>query len=395
MPRERRRRWVGRLRCATLDRSSVLEVAHAAAEDEETGHRDLRGRTGRWIGRQQPVCLGRSGGQSGPRRHRRAAGGAAVAAASAGGVPPRRRLRVLPPPPPPIAAPPPPPSIRSPAARRSARGHPAAPQPTVIPEGTPAGQDPTPYTGQPVFAPPTFNPLNGSDGGRGQADLHQLRAADRRPAAGPGTPCTSRRFRRSPASSTGPATPSCGGGRIDFWPANTVVNIDAGGTKSSFRTGAVLVATVDDATHQMTVVRNGTVEKTFPVSMGKTGHDTDPNGTYYVLEKFPTHRDGLLDVRRAGQLGAGLQAERAERRADRQQRQLRAQRAVVGRRSGQAQRQPRLHQPQPGQRAVVLRQLRQRRPGRREELRRALYNQPDGASRTGRCSEPATASRAV
>ena len=38
----------------------------------------------------------------------------------------------------------------------------AAAQPTVIPEGTPAGQNPTPYTGQPVFAPPTFNPVNGS-----------------------------------------------------------------------------------------------------------------------------------------------------------------------------------------------------------------------------------------
>src|SRR4051795_3388687 len=36
----------------------------------------------------------------------------------------------------------------------------AASQPTVIPEGTPAGQNPTPYTGQPVFAPPTFNPAN-------------------------------------------------------------------------------------------------------------------------------------------------------------------------------------------------------------------------------------------
>ncbi|MDT5110883.1 MAG: hypothetical protein QOE20_2773, partial [Mycobacterium sp.] len=41
-------------------------------------------------------------------------------------------------------------------------------QPTVIPEGTPAGQNPTPYTGQPVFAPPTFNPLNGSMVGVGK-----------------------------------------------------------------------------------------------------------------------------------------------------------------------------------------------------------------------------------
>jgi lipoprotein-anchoring transpeptidase ErfK/SrfK len=49
------------------------------------------------------------------------------------------------------------------------------------------------------------------------------------------------------------------------------------------------VATVDDATHQMTIMRNGKVEKTIPVSMGMSGggHAT-PNGTYYVLEKFPT-----------------------------------------------------------------------------------------------------------
>ena len=57
----------------------------------------------------------------------------------------------------------------------------------------------------------------------------------------------------------------------DFWPAGTVVNIDAGGTKSSFTVPEQLVATIDDATHQMEVMRNGKLEKTFPVSMGKRG----------------------------------------------------------------------------------------------------------------------------
>jgi lipoprotein-anchoring transpeptidase ErfK/SrfK len=71
----------------------------------------------------------------------------------------------------------------------------------------------------------------------------------------------------------------------DFWPANTIVTIDASGTKSSFQTGDSLVATIDNETLQMEIMRNGTLEKTFPVSMGKKGHDT-PNGTYYVLEKF-------------------------------------------------------------------------------------------------------------
>src|SRR5436305_3585621 len=43
-------------------------------------------------------------------------------------------------------------------------GPPAA-QPMVIPQGTPAGQNPTPYVGEPVFAPPSFNPTNGSKAG--------------------------------------------------------------------------------------------------------------------------------------------------------------------------------------------------------------------------------------
>ncbi len=48
------------------------------------------------------------------------------------------------------------------------------------------------------------------------------------------------------------------------------------------------MATIDDKTHQMTITRNGKVEKTFPVSMGKPdGKHETKNGTYYVLEKFP------------------------------------------------------------------------------------------------------------
>ncbi|EUA43935.1 L,D-transpeptidase catalytic domain protein [Mycobacterium xenopi 4042] len=76
---------------------------------------------------------------------------------------------------------------------------------------------------------------------------------------------------------------------LSFWPAHTIVNIDAAGTKSSFQTGDALVATADDATHTMTVTRNGKVEKTIPMSMGMSagGHQT-PNGTYYVLDKKAT-----------------------------------------------------------------------------------------------------------
>jgi len=156
--------------------------------------------------------------------------------------------------------------------------------PAVAPEGTPAGQNPAPYTGEPVFAPPTFNPSNGSMVGVAKPiAINFQRPIANRPLA-----------EQAVHISSNPPVP----GKfywlsdtqlrwrpINFWPANTTVNIDASGAKSSFRTGESLVATIDDKTHQMVVTRNGTVEKTFPVSMGKPSHAT-PNGTYYVLEKF-------------------------------------------------------------------------------------------------------------
>src|SRR4051794_5587404 len=180
------------------------------------------------------------------------------------------------------AVPPPPPPFANPFA-------PADPlaAPTVIPEGTPAGQNPTPYVGEPVFAPPTFNPANGAKAGAAKPIYINFARpiADRAMAE------------QAIHISSVPPVP----GRFywtsdsqvrwrpqDFWPAGTVVNIDAGGTKSSFTVPEQLVATIDDATHQMTVVRNGKLEKTIPVSMGMAaGGHTTPNGTYYVLEKFP------------------------------------------------------------------------------------------------------------
>ncbi|MDT5135321.1 MAG: hypothetical protein QOE41_4632 [Mycobacterium sp.] len=192
-----------------------------------------------------------------------------------------------PPPPAPLVFPPADPFAPPPPANPLAPppADPLAASPTVIPEGTPAGQNPTPYTGQPVFAPPTFNPTNGSMVGVAKPIYINFARpiADRAMAE------------QAIQISSNPPVP----GRFywtsdtqvrwrpqDFWPANTVVNIDASGAKSSFHTGDSLVATVDNATHQMTIVRNGKVEKTIPEAMGKPGHDT-PNGTYYVLEKFP------------------------------------------------------------------------------------------------------------
>lgn len=153
-----------------------------------------------------------------------------------------------------------------------------------VPDGVPAGQNPAPYVGQPVFAPPRFNPVNGSMVGVAKpVVINFQRPIANRPLA-----------ERAVHISSDPPVP----GKfywmsdtqlrwrpVDFWPAHATVNIDASGTKSSFRTGDALVATIDDATHEMEIMRNGVLEKTFPVSLGKPGYET-PNGTYYVLEKF-------------------------------------------------------------------------------------------------------------
>lgn len=206
----------------------------------------------------------------------------------------------VPPPPPapidPAAAPPPPadPFAFPPPLRPADPFVPPPPNPFLpaplaatsqpVPEGTPAGQNPTPYVGEPVFAPPSFNPVNGSMVGVAKPIYINFARpiADRAMAE------------QAIHISSNPPVP----GRFywtsdtqvrwrpqDFWPANATVNIDASGAKSSFRTGESLVATIDDKTHQMQIHRNGKLEKTFPVSLGKKGFDTK-NGTYYVLEKF-------------------------------------------------------------------------------------------------------------
>jgi lipoprotein-anchoring transpeptidase ErfK/SrfK len=188
----------------------------------------------------------------------------------------------LPPPPSPVeldAAPPPAPLPPM---------DPADPPPAmpVLPAGAPAeGQNHEPFVGQSPFPPPTFSPVNGSmvgvakpiiidfpgrvdDAGAAEQAIH---ISSDPPVPGKFYWVTPTQLRWRP---------------LNFWPAHTAVNIDAGGTKSSFRTGETLVAVADDATHQMTVTRDGAVEKTIPISMGMSagGHET-PNGTYYVLDK--------------------------------------------------------------------------------------------------------------
>ncbi len=157
-------------------------------------------------------------------------------------------------------------------------------QPLPIPPGTPGGQNPNPFFGQPPFVPPSFNPTNGSIVGAAKPIYINFQR-----------PIANRKMAQDAIHITSnPPVP----GRFywvtdtqvrwrpqDFWPAGTVVNIDAAGTKSSFSVPEQLVATIDNSTKQMQVVRNGVLEKTIPVSLGKSGYDTK-NGTYYVLEKF-------------------------------------------------------------------------------------------------------------
>ena len=198
------------------------------------------------------------------------------------------------PPAPPAPAPAPEPEPAPPAAAELPPDHPAAvsapapfnpfaPQPTIPPD-TPAGQNPLPYTGEPVFLPPSFNPVNGALVGVAKPISIKFQR-----------PIANRKMAEDAIHiSSEPPVP----GRFywisdtevrwrpqDFWPAHTVVNIDAGGTKSSFRVGESQVATIDDKTKQMEVVINGELVKTMPVSLGKKGYETK-NGTYYVLEKF-------------------------------------------------------------------------------------------------------------
>ena len=221
---------------------------------------------------------------------------AAATVVAAGIGSPSALAEPVPPPPAPASAPPAFPNPFAPPAPPAAptAADPFAPvggpgaQPLPIPEGTPAGQNPNPFRGLPPFVPPSFNPVNGSIAGAAKPIYINFQR-----------PIANRQMAQDAVHiSSNPPVP----GRfywvndtqlrwrpLNFWPTGTVVNIDAAGTKSSFTVPEQLVATVDDSTHTMTVTRNGKVEKTFPVSMGKPdGKHETKNGTYYVLEKFDT-----------------------------------------------------------------------------------------------------------
>src|SRR6201994_348651 len=198
---------------------------------------------------------------------------------------------------PPVVPPPPgdvPPAPAVPAGGVPVAGGPAtgpgagtAAAPAAAPScaSTCAGQNPEPFTGQPPFVPPTFNPVNGSTVGVAEPIIINFaRPIADKPMAEQAIhvssyPPVSGRFYW--------LTPSQVRWRPNsFWPAHTAVHVDAAGTQNNFVTGDSLIATADDAPHQLVISRNGTVEQTFPMSMGMAagGHQT-PNGTYYVLDK--------------------------------------------------------------------------------------------------------------
>jgi lipoprotein-anchoring transpeptidase ErfK/SrfK len=178
----------------------------------------------------------------------------------------------------------------APAAVPVAPVAPPAPDPLAVPvfAGPADGQNPTPFTGVAPFGPPKFVPANGATVGVAQpiiinfparvddagAAIDAVHVSSVPPVPGKFYWVTPTQLRWRPLS---------------FWPAHTAVTVDAGGTVSTFQTGDTLVATADDATHQLIITRNGTLVQTFPMSMGMAagGHQT-ANGTYYVLEKLPS-----------------------------------------------------------------------------------------------------------
>ncbi|WP_075956366.1 L,D-transpeptidase LdtMt4 [Mycobacterium tuberculosis] len=261
-------------------RESNYVALEAGLDEGESIRRSEHSRSG--CGADAGCWRCRGGPGRGSRRSRRSRG----PGGTAGPVDPPA-VDLLAPPPDPLALPPaldplapPPPDPLAPP----------PPDPLAVPvaAGPVAGQDPTPFVGPSPFRPPTFNPVDGAMVGVAKPIVINFAVpiADRAMAESAIhissiPPVPGKFYWMSPTQVRWRP--------FEFWPANTAVNIDAAGTKSSFRTGDSLVATADDATHQMTITRNGVVQKTFPMSMGMVsgGHQT-PNGTYYVLEKFAT-----------------------------------------------------------------------------------------------------------
>jgi lipoprotein-anchoring transpeptidase ErfK/SrfK len=71
-----------------------------------------------------------------------------------------------------------------------------------------------------------------------------------------------------------------------LWPAHSKISVTAGGAKTSFETGAVVLGVADIDAHTFTVSIDGEVARKMPASMGKPKHPT-PIGTFSALSKEP------------------------------------------------------------------------------------------------------------
>ncbi|MBO0856733.1 MAG: L,D-transpeptidase, partial [Nocardia sp.] len=156
------------------------------------------------------------------------------------------------------------------------------PAPPAAPEGAAPASVPTPLP-QANFAPPNISPGDGDVVGVAQPVIITFKA----PVADHAT--AEKAIRITSSIPTSGHFYWRGDNQVrwrpeQFWPAHSDITVQAGGTKTVYKTGAAVITTADDATHQITITSDGKVIKTMPTSMGKATHET-PNGTYFVGEK--------------------------------------------------------------------------------------------------------------
>jgi len=82
----------------------------------------------------------------------------------------------------------------------------------------------------------------------------------------------------------------------EWWPAHSTITVSAGGLKTSFQTGSVVLGVADIDEHTFTVSIDGEVVREMPASMGKPRFPT-PKGNFKVLEK---QRTVVMDSRTIG-----------------------------------------------------------------------------------------------
>ena len=145
-----------------------------------------------------------------------------------------------------------------------------------------------------------------------------------------------------------------------YWPAHSHVSVGVQELTTGFDTGDAFLGVASISGHTFTVSRDGEILRTMPASMGKPSRPT-PIGNFTALEK---QRSVVMDSRT---IGIPLSSPEGYK--------ITAQYAVrvtctaftctrhLGRSTRRAtRRQPRMRQPESGQRGVVLQQRQRRRP---------------------------------